>query len=839
MLSFDFANKLYLLGALAACIPLVIHLSRSRRTKKIVFSTTRFFTDQFLRSYRMSRLRELFLLALRMALFAFLAMALAQPFIRPQGAGSLAGGGPRTVVLVLDNSASMGYKEEETTLFKRAQDAALSILGTLGPEDRVALILAGDQANGPEVVVEPTAQFTEVQSQIEKAQPAHLSTDLGGAIARAEELGTLAKSGGGTAVYVISDMQDSGWTVSAEPSARAKNLDTAYFFVSVRPRGPITNRAITSLKYPATRPRVGVPFAVQPRLALVADDGKDVSVQLHIDGEKVVEQKVERDPGERQGAVWAGTRFYHTFQAAGWHSGHVEIARDNLAADNARYFTVEVPENTQTVPVLAVNGSPSQIPSQDELFFLRLALEAAPEGQRNPFELTPIAPSDVTGTLGHFRINDRVLAALRGDGVPEEFVAKLKDDTDLQRKSYDSAEGFLNAAGKASSNEEVKKYRSDLLHRARGGNYPLIVLANVDAEKLTEAGVERLEEYVDNGGKLLIFVGDKINSATFNALLAGPGRRHGGLSPGKIKGPAVEGGHIQLPKLYEHRALASFNERQFRALLGPSLVFRQMLPIEAPADDVLMTTSKGLPLLCEKAFGKGKVLLFASTCDRDWSDFPARPAFLVWSRFVADYLTQTPLNLQSGTKTGDVVRLGEPAWASQSTLYVRKPNGDTMAAIRAGDGTFEFRDTSAPGIYAVLGADQKTQLGLFAANLDGYESELRYRDEVQPDESAADRRKRVEQEFKTDLGGPPMLTYVESPSELASILGGSQRGLKLWDMVLIVVLIIGLFEPWLANQISSRLYAKPREPGVPGAAVSVTRTSNNAVEPAIAEGVPR
>src|SRR6059058_3752991 len=91
----------YLFGLLAALIPLIIHLSRSRRTKKMRFSTTRFFTEQFLRSYRMSKLRELLLLACRMALFALLAMALAQPFFTPKaGAGTLSGGGPRTVVLV-------------------------------------------------------------------------------------------------------------------------------------------------------------------------------------------------------------------------------------------------------------------------------------------------------------------------------------------------------------------------------------------------------------------------------------------------------------------------------------------------------------------------------------------------------------------------------------------------------------------------------------------------------------------------------------------------------------------------------------------------------------------
>src|ERR1700687_2609480 len=110
---FTFLSPLFLLGLLSAAIPLIIHLSRSRRTKKMKFSTTRFFTDQFLRSYRMSRLREVFLLACRMALCALFAMALAQPLFMPK-AGLIGSEGARAVVLVLDNSASMGYTEEYT-----------------------------------------------------------------------------------------------------------------------------------------------------------------------------------------------------------------------------------------------------------------------------------------------------------------------------------------------------------------------------------------------------------------------------------------------------------------------------------------------------------------------------------------------------------------------------------------------------------------------------------------------------------------------------------------------------------------------------------------------------
>src|SRR5437879_12714967 len=111
MSSFTFLSPWYLIGLLAALIPLIIHLSRSRRTKKMRFSTSRFFTDQFLRSYRMSRLKELVLLACRMALFFLLAIALARPLVLPKGQSPFLGGS-RNVVLVIDNSASMVQIED-------------------------------------------------------------------------------------------------------------------------------------------------------------------------------------------------------------------------------------------------------------------------------------------------------------------------------------------------------------------------------------------------------------------------------------------------------------------------------------------------------------------------------------------------------------------------------------------------------------------------------------------------------------------------------------------------------------------------------------------------------
>src|SRR5437870_13325263 len=122
-----FLSPFFLIGLGSALIPLVIHLTRSRRMKRMRFSTTRFFTDQFLRSYRMSQVKELWLLALRMALCALFAMALARPLLRPPGRSVFAGQS-RSVVLVLDDSASMAYQEGGTTLLDRARESARQVL---------------------------------------------------------------------------------------------------------------------------------------------------------------------------------------------------------------------------------------------------------------------------------------------------------------------------------------------------------------------------------------------------------------------------------------------------------------------------------------------------------------------------------------------------------------------------------------------------------------------------------------------------------------------------------------------------------------------------------------
>lgn len=735
----SFLSPLFLIGMISAVIPLIIHLSRSRRTKKMRFSTTRFFTDQFLRSYRMSRLKEIALLACRMALFGLFAMALARPLLLPQGQSFLIGGS-RSVVLVIDNSASMGYIENGVTLFDRARNAAREVIDGLRPGDTATVVLAGRRESGPEILFpQPTPDLTDVLQSVNSLQVATLGTDLTQAVNKAEKL-IKDSSAQSKEVYVLSDLQDSGWEIGKDPTEAQQGSDVLFFFVRVRPKA-VENVAVTAVQYAAARPMVGVPFSLRPYLSIQGDRIRSCDVRMYIDGNKVSERTVEKLSNGR----WAAPRFYHTFQTGGWHSGYIEVQDQTLPQDNRRYFAFEV---LDSVKVLAVNGAPSQVPRLDELFFLKLALTASAEG-KNPIQLDTIAPQAVAST-------------------------------------------------------DVSKY-------------PLVILANV--ESLTSAAVEKLEAFVDHGGSLLVFLGDKVNPAFYNQELSAASRLHGGLLPGRLQklegDPKSEKDFAFVGDVDpDHVALTAFQDPKFASLLG--VTFRAVWGLDPGKSAVLMRTNTGLPLLCEKSFGKGRVVLFASTCDRDWTNFPVRPAYLPWTHRLVGYLAQEPLVRQGFYATGDWVPVPVAATQGVPQVLVKKPDGIIGHATTTDDVNrpLVFKDTVQPGIYS-LTPDKNEAARLIAVNLESYESDLTYLDDVlgtrATDRAYATPEAKVEAGLKELLPGRPLVYYVDEPARVSEVSLSARRGFKLWDIVLAVVLAIALFEPWLANRISMRHYARPRD----------------------------
>src|SRR5688500_11723912 len=104
-----FVTPALLGGAVLIALPIVLHLIMRREAQKLRFPALRFVKQRRTVNQHRLRLRHWLLLALRCAIIALLAFALARPTLRGSGAAGKEGA-PLASVLVFDNSLRMEYQ---------------------------------------------------------------------------------------------------------------------------------------------------------------------------------------------------------------------------------------------------------------------------------------------------------------------------------------------------------------------------------------------------------------------------------------------------------------------------------------------------------------------------------------------------------------------------------------------------------------------------------------------------------------------------------------------------------------------------------------------------------
>ena len=163
------------------------------------------------------------------------------------------------------------------------------------------------------------------------------------------------------------------------------------------------------------------------------------------------------------------------------------------------------------------------------------------------------------------------------------------------------------------------------------GRAAVVVLANVAGLSATDSG--RLARFVEAGGGLLIFAGDRAGPETFSSLALA------GIPLGQIAGPRTA---AELPWRLdwwerEHPVLQPFSDPQYGDL--QRLAFRGFTELKpGEGTKVLARFHHGSPALAERSYGRGKVLWFASSCDRQWSDWPRSRLFVPVVHQLVGYL---------------------------------------------------------------------------------------------------------------------------------------------------------------------------------------------------------
>ena len=381
-LSAMFVNVPLLLGAVAAAIPIILHLVYRKRAPRVVFGTLRFIRMSAERTARRRRIREWLLLLLRAAAIFLLAVGLAGPIIQSAGVGTE---GSAAVAIVMDNSYSMGAVFEGRSLYARAREQALDILRNLGQEGQAAVVYAwpGSGNDTQEIL---TADRNRLADELAAGTVSLIPGDLAAAIVRAETILQTAPTKD-REIYILTDLQKAGWR---EGPPKSSEDEVTTVVIDCGP-GRQRNLIVSDVQVAAARPAAGVPVTLSARIRNLGQEPETVGVGLYVDLQKDAERTVEVDAGGK-----AETAFAYTFESAGARTGWVDLdLTDALPLDNRRYFCIDVPERIRVAVVRETVGA---LPLRDEAFFLVPALNPlAGSGKGSTIEPTLMLRGDLTG----------------------------------------------------------------------------------------------------------------------------------------------------------------------------------------------------------------------------------------------------------------------------------------------------------------------------------------------------------------------------------------------------------------------------------------------------------
>src|SRR3954468_237379 len=125
----SFLTPFVFLGLAAIAIPVLVHLIQREKKRVVEFPSLMFVQRIPYQSVRRRRIRHWYLLLMRAAAMALIILAFARPFFQQGAAAAIASsGGSREIVIMLDQSASMGYGDH----WQRARDAARAAINSLG-----------------------------------------------------------------------------------------------------------------------------------------------------------------------------------------------------------------------------------------------------------------------------------------------------------------------------------------------------------------------------------------------------------------------------------------------------------------------------------------------------------------------------------------------------------------------------------------------------------------------------------------------------------------------------------------------------------------------------------
>ncbi len=366
-----FTAPAMLLWALAAVVPIMIHLLSRRKYHEAPWAAMTFLLAAIRKHARRIRVEQLLLLLVRVAILLLLAAALADPVLSLFPAlGAGLGSGVRThYLLVLDVSYSMDYRSGDKSRLDRAKELAIQVVNDSRQGDGFTLVLLADPPQA--VISDPAFDPRDVVDEIEGLRVRHGGASLPLALTEIEKIVQSVRRRQtrltSTAICFFTDLGRTTWDDAASPDCRARigrlaePKDTSLALFDVGQEGA-ANLAVTSLELRDSLITVGreVSFVAEVQ-AFGTRERSSQRVLFLVDDQQVRAETLEVPAGGRSTVA-----FTQAFETPGEHQVEVRLADDPLALDNRRWLSVPVRE---AIDVLCIEGR------EGEARYLAYALE--------------------------------------------------------------------------------------------------------------------------------------------------------------------------------------------------------------------------------------------------------------------------------------------------------------------------------------------------------------------------------------------------------------------------------------------------------------------------------
>ena len=297
----------------------------------------------------------------------------------------------------------------------------------------------------------------------------------------------------------------------------------------------------------------------------------------------------------------------------------------------------------------------------------------------------------------------------------QDKLKVLVVDGDPQTSLVQSESFFLTRALNPAGERDSSLYLptvivSDGLNTVSLDSYQVVILCNVPA--LPDAFVQKLQDFVRQGGGLLIFGGDRMQTDNYNLKIA---QSSPPMLPAPIRerklGPEANGEKIDKIDL-THPALQGFTDGILQESMKSARVWGYSRT-SAPGKSALITLANGDPLLLEQKLGAGRILFATSTADRDWNDLPVKTAYLPLIHGLTNYLAGGKRGaMDGGIPVGATKEIFLPPSYVGKSLKITKPNkleAEVSISANKDRSVATFQENDRAGIYrlSIPGGEEK------------------------------------------------------------------------------------------------------------------------------------